>query len=169
MNVRNEQAVDVPAIRRVNELAFGRADEAILVDAVRASGKATVSLVATDGSEVVGHILFSPVTIEAAGGALSIVGLAPMAVLPERQRGGIGSMLVRAGLERCGALGHSAAVVLGHPEYYPRFGFAPASRFGIRSEYAAPDEAFLAIELRPGALDAAAGRARYAEEFGRLP
>ena len=113
---------------------------------------------------MVGHIAFSPVTIEPAGSA---IGLAPMAVLPAHQRRGIGGRLVREGLEQLRAAGHGAVVVLGHPEYYPRFGFTRASRFGLRCELDCPDEAFMALELVPGALANRAGLVRYRRELHR--
>jgi putative acetyltransferase len=147
--VRPEGPDDNDAVYRVSELAFGRRDEADLVDRLRAAGKAIVSLVAADAGRIVGHILFSPVSVKSSGADCSAVGLAPMAVLPNRQRQGIGSFLVRRG-------------------HYGRFGFLPASRFGIRCEYDAPEEAFMVMELRPGALNGCAGTAVYAPEFGGL-
>jgi putative acetyltransferase len=106
--------------------------------------------------------MFSPVLL-AGHSALKIMGLAPMAVLPEHQRTGIGSALVRAGLEACSDLGYGAVVVLGHPEYYPRFGFKPSTRFGIGCEYEVPEEVFMAIELQPGYLATASGKVQYHE------
>lgn len=167
ITVRAEAAADIPAVHRVNELAFGRPDEADLVDALRAAARPYISLVAVDEGQVVGHIFFSPVTLEAADSACAILGLAPMAVLPEYQRRGIGSQLVRAGLEECRRIGCDAVVVLGHPEYYPRFGFIPASRKGLRCEYPVPDEVFMVAELRPDTLSVQ-GLVRYRPEFGRV-
>ena len=152
ITVRAEAAADIPAVHRVNELAFGRPGEADLVDALRAAARPYISLVAAEEGQVVGHIFFSPVTLEAEDSGGAILGLAPMAVLPEHQRLGIGSQLVRAGLEECRRTGCDAVVVLGHPEYYPRFGFVPASRKGLRCEYPVPDEVFMVTELRPHAL-----------------
>lgn len=166
ITIRAERAGDVPAVRRLNELAFGQPEEAALVDALRAAADPHVSLVAADGDQIVGHIFFSPVSIGPDDGAA--MGLAPMAVLPERQRRGVGSMLVRAGLEECRRIGRDAVVVLGHPEYYPRFGFRRASRLGLRCEYAVPDEAFMAVELEPGALAGRRGLVRYRPEFGEV-
>lgn len=166
--IRREMPDDVAAIRLVNERAFGRPAEANLVDALRAHGKATLSLVAEQAAQIVGHILFSPVTLEADGRAVAAVGLAPMAVLPEWQGRGIGSRLVEAGLAECRAAGHARAVVLGHPEFYPRFGFIPASRYGLRSEYDVRDEVFMAMELRDGTLQGCAGLVKYASEFGEM-
>jgi putative acetyltransferase len=165
IHIRPEQPEDVAAIRRVNEQAFNDSAEANLVDLLREHGKVTLSLVAVHDAQVVGHILFSPVVIESAGESFAAIGLAPMAVLPEWQNQGVGSLLVKAGLDECRRQGHSAAVVLGHAGFYPRFGFAPASRFGIRSEYDVADEVFMAIELQPGALAGRGGLVRYQPEF----
>jgi putative acetyltransferase len=119
-------------------------------------------------AEVVGHIFFSPVTVERAPRQALWMGLAPMAVQPERQRRGIGSALVRGGLAACRALGAHGVVVLGHPQYYPRFGFAPAARFGLRSTYSVPDDTFMALELAPGARASVGGLVRYAPAFDEL-
>jgi putative acetyltransferase len=166
--VRPEKPEDFDAIRQVNEKAFGRTAEANLTDALRAHGKALLSLVACEGDKIVGHILFSPVTIEPDRGAFPVAGLAPMSVLPELQKQGIGSLLVRAGLDECRRRNYDCVVVLGHPEYYPRFGFEPASNYSIKSEYDAPDEAFMIIQLREGALTGREGIAKYQPEFNEV-
>lgn len=163
--IRPEGPADIAAVSAVERAAFGRAEEAELVDRLRAAVRPHVSLVAAVGAEVVGHIFFSPVSIAAAPPDLMPMGLAPMAVLPGRQRAGIGGALIRGGLDACRELGARAVVVLGHVEYYPRFGFVPAVRFGLRCEYAVPDEAFMALELRPGALSGVTGLVRYAPQF----
>jgi putative acetyltransferase len=163
--VRPERAGDAADIRACVVRAFGRPAEADLVDALRVVGGVAASLVAVAGARVVGHVLFSPVTIEGAAPDLAPVGLAPVAVLPEVQRRGIGAALIEAGLARCRAAGHGCVVVLGHPAYYPRFGFAPASRFGLRSAYDVPDDTFMALELRTGALLGRGGTVRYRPEF----
>lgn len=167
MQIRLESAADVSAIRAVNLAAFETALEADLVAALRAEAAPLISMVAEDGPAIVGHILFSPVTLDS-DPALQIAGLAPMAVIPARQRQGIGSLLVRQGLEQCRRAGFSACVVLGHAEYYPRFGFAPASRFDLRSEYDVPDDVFMAMELMPGALARTSGTVRYHKVFAGL-
>jgi len=166
--IRPEQPEDNAVIRQINEQAFGQRAEANLVDALRRNEKVTLSLVADDNGRVVGHILFSPVVIDAEGKQLRGVGLAPMAVSPERQNEGIGSRLVEWALRMLGEAGHPFVVVLGHPDFYPRFGFVPASRFGIKSEYDVPDEVFMIAELQPGALGGIAGVARYEPEFHQL-
>jgi putative acetyltransferase len=158
--IRPEQPDDVDGVRHVNRSAFETALEATLVDALRQRASPIVSLVAVSNETVVGHILFSPVT-HSSDAALRIMGLAPMAVVPERQRQGIGSELVRAGLDECRKLDVDAVIVLGHAEYYPRFGFVPASRFGLSSEYDVPDEVFMVLELKAGVL-------RGQEKRGRL-
>ena len=165
MIVRQERPEDVAGIRHVNEQAFGQPAEADLVDLLRARDKVILSLVAAQGDLIVGHILFSPVMIESEGNLFAAAGLAPMAVLPELQKQGIGSQLVKHGLEQCRKTGYECVVVLGHAEYYPRFGFVPASRYGLKCEYDVPDEVFMAIELREGALKGRAGIARYEPEF----
>jgi putative acetyltransferase len=163
--IRPERPEDVAAVSMVERAAFDRTEEADLVDRLRASVRPHVSLVAEVAAEIVGHIFFSPVTIAAASSQLKPMGLAPMAVMPARQRAGIGGALIRAGLGACRELGAGAVVVLGHAEYYPRFGFVPAVRFGLRCEYPVPDEAFMALELVPGALRGVTGLVRYAPEF----
>jgi putative acetyltransferase len=168
MIIRTEKPGDIAAIRQVNVQAFGRAAEADLVDALRRNGKATLSLVAEDDGRIVGHILFSPVTIESGCDQFIGVGLAPMAVLPEMQNRGIGSLLVKHGLERCREDGRPFVVVLGHPEYYPRFGFVPASRFNLKCEYDVADEVFMAMELQNGALGNCAGVVKYQAEFNDI-
>jgi putative acetyltransferase len=164
MLIRLEQPRDVPDIHQVNRQAFGTAIEADLVDALRRQVEPFLSLVATEDSAVVGHILFTPVTAASDPGA-RIMGLAPMAVLPAWQRQGVGAALVRTGLDQCRRLSFDAAVVLGHAGYYPRFGFKPASRFGLTSEYDVPDDVFMAMELTPGALQGRAGVIRYHAAF----
>jgi len=168
ITIRAEKADDFGAVRRVNERAFESDAEATLVDKLRAACRQQVSLVAVEDNRVVGHIFFSPVSIESEDSTSAAMGLAPMAVLPEYQRRGIGSRLVREGLKECQRLGFDVAVVLGHPEYYPRFGFVPASRRGLRCEYDVPKEAFMVAELKPGALGERTGLAKYRPEFAEV-
>ncbi len=164
MRIRREEPSDSPTVRAVNEAAFETSEEADLVDALRKTSHSLVSLVAEVDGEVVGHILFSPVSL-AGNSEVHLMGLGPMAVAPDYQRQGIGSALVREGLRQCIGQSCSAVVVLGHPEYYPRFGFVPASRYGISSEYDVPDEVFMVIELQPGSLQDVSGRVAYNEAF----
>ena len=165
MIIRLEEPADVAAIRCVNEQAFGGSAEANAIDQLRDRGAAMLSLVAVIDDRVVGHLLFTPITIETADRSWPGLGLAPLSVLPEFQRQGIGTALLNAGLEECRRLGHERIIVLGHPAYYPRFGFERASRYGIRFEFAAPDEACLILALRPGALDGVSGVAKYQPEW----
>ena len=168
VDIRPEAAADAAAIRRVNLAAFGGPVEADLVEALRREAEPVISLVAADAGEVVGHVMFSPVTIDDdASGSPPVMGLAPLAVLPDRQRAGIGSALMIAGLDACRRSGVPAVVLVGMPEYYPRFGFVPASRLGLRCEYAVPDDVFMAIELTPGALTRRRGLVRYNAAFPR--
>ena len=165
LTVRAEAPEDRGAVRRVNELAFGGAGEADLVDALRANEPEHVSLVAEEDGRVVGHILFSPVEVESGAGAWGALGLGPMAVLPERQGRGVGSALVREGLEECLRRGREVIFVLGHADYYPRFGFRPAGPLGLTCEFPAPEENFMVAELRAGALAGRGGLVRYRPEF----
>ena len=171
IRVRPETPADLPAIRTVNVAAFGRDGEADLVDCLRASDAWVDgwSLVAVDGSDrVVGHLLLSRVVIEGAGGSTwSVPSLAPMAVLPESQGRGAGSALVRAGIAAADARGEPLIVVLGHPAYYPRFGFVPASGHGITCPYPVPDEVFL-VRLLTADDPAIRGRLRYPACFDAL-
>jgi putative acetyltransferase len=164
--VRREEPGDEAAIRWVNDQAFGQADESRIVDAIRTAGGFLISLVAVEGSTTVGHILFSPVSIATQGRPLRALGLGPVAVAPDVQRQGIGSRLVESGLEECRRLGYQAVVVVGHPEFYPRFGFRPGRAFGLRSEFDVPEDVFMVLELTPGALAGVAGLVRYLPEFG---
>src|SRR5205823_49642 len=166
--IRREEPRDADAVRRVNELAFGEPTEANLVRELTAASASTLSLVAEKDGYVVGHILFSPVTIETPAGQVTAIGLAPMAVLPDQQRKGIGTRLVQEGLAELKRLGHDVVVVVGHPDYYPRFGFKRASQFGLRTEIDCTDESFMTIELRTGALAGRGGMVRYRPEFGAL-
>ena len=162
--IRTEEPRDVDQIRVVNERAFGGPGEAALVDALRGT-PGTLSLVAASGDRIVGHILFSFVRIDGAATTLVMSGLAPMAVLPECQRQGIGSQLVRAGIDACRSAGHDAVVVVGHPDFYPRFGFVLADTKALRYEHEVPREAFMVLELRPAALADTRGVVRYRPEF----
>jgi putative acetyltransferase len=167
MLIRVERHEDAESVRAVNLAAFETSEEADLVDSLRGLAAPVVSLVAEDAGAIVGHILFTPVRL-IDGPNLPMMGLAPMAVMPAKQRQGIGSGLVLEGLERCRRAGAAAIVVVGHAAYYPRFGFEPASRFGIGCEYDVPDDVFLVRELYDGALRGISGTVRYHPAFGKV-
>jgi putative acetyltransferase len=166
ISIRPEQPEDIAPIRAVNERAFGQAEEANIVDRLRQSCSNLLSLVATIDGRIVGHILFSPTTIERAGRMVEGMGLAPMAVLPEYQRQGIGTALVKKGLAALPSRSCRFVIVLGHPEYYPRFGFERASKRGIRCPWeGVSDEAFMILVLDESAMKEVSGVARYRGEF----
>jgi putative acetyltransferase len=166
--VRNEKEDDYPDVRLVNEMAFCRPNEAELVAVLRQAASPLISIVAAADNKVVGHILFSPVTVESDRGQFAALGLAPMAVLPEYQRHGIGSVLIREGLKACRQIGHDIVFVLGHPDYYPRFGFEQAKQRGFRCEYQVRDEAFMVAVLSEGAANGRSGTVKYRPEFGNV-
>jgi len=158
--VRPAAPDDRAAIRAVVVEAFGQSDEADLVEALRADGDALVELAAEEGGRIVGHILFSPMASEPAA---SIAALAPLAVVPSLQCRGIGAALTHAGLEACRAAGVEAVIVLGHPEYYPRFGFSAALAEQVDAPFSGPS--FMALELKEGVL-MTPRTLRYALAFG---
>lgn len=168
--IRQEEPRDVPDVYRLNEAAFKQPDEAELVNALRTNAQAFIpelSLVADVDRRVVGHVLFTRCWIDhAAGRSMESLALAPMAVLPEFQKQGIGDRLVRAGLDRARSLGFGSVIVLGHARYYPRFGFTPAEEWNIRPPFEVPADHYMALELVPDALASVAGTVRYAQEFG---
>jgi putative acetyltransferase len=164
MLIRAEEQRDWVAAHAVNVSAFGRSAEASLVDALRDQVQTIVSLIAEDNGAIVGHIMFTPVCLSGHS-ALKIMGLAPLAVAPEHQRKGVGSALVRAGLEQCTRLGFGAVVVLGHPDYYHRFGFSSSAPFGIGCEYPVAEGAFMVTELQAGFLGGASGTIKYHTAF----
>ena len=165
LTIRRETPEDIDSIHYVNEQAFGQKGEAELVEKLRNRAALTLSLVAVQKSEIVGHILFSPVTMESESSSFEAITLAPMAVLPAYQRKGIGSQMVQVGLEECRRLGHEIVVVVGHPDYYPRFGFVPAKPKGISCEFEVPNEAWMVLELREGALAGRKGTVKFQPEF----
>lgn len=162
---RAEAPEDYQTVGYIITAAFGRGDEADLVDALRRRNAVLCSLVAIVEGQTVGHILFTPATIESPGKTIEVAALGPLAVMPAFQRRGIGTALTMSGLEHCRAMGYGIAIVLGHPDYYPRFGFRPSHLCGIRWEHEAPPEAFMVAELIPGALEGIKGVASYQPEF----
>jgi putative acetyltransferase len=168
ITIRPERPEDASQVRLINELAFGQPVEADLVEKLRHACTDALSLVAEDDA-IVGHVLFTPVVIETAGRRVLGMGLAPMAVLPERQRQGIGSQLVRRGLDILAERGCPFVVVVGHPEYYPRFGFEPCSLHGLASQWeGVPDAAFMVLILDVNAMAGVRGVAKYRDEFNEV-
>jgi putative acetyltransferase len=185
--VRPELPADREGVLEVNRAAFGSDAEGRLVDALRAAGHVRLSLVAEELSEgvsprfasqaapmgdrplpgrIVGHVLFSALEIVDPAGTLPALALGPMAVAPARQRSGIGTQLIRRGLDDCRAAGHRIAIVVGHPEYYPRFGFSADLARPLASPYAG--DAWMALELTPGALAGVTGTVRYPAEWSAV-
>ena len=164
--VRCEESGDEADIRDVTERAFGAVAEARLVDALRGCER-SLSFVAIDDGRIVGHILFTPIATESPTAA-RIAGLAPLSVHPDYQRKGIGSRLVRAGLDESRRHGYSAIVVVGHPAFYPRFGFVPAHTKGLRCEYPVRPEVFMVAELEADGLKGVSGLVRYRSEFSEV-
>ncbi|MEJ2595236.1 MAG: N-acetyltransferase [bacterium] len=168
--LRKENNSDYADIVRVNDLAFGRKAEGNLVNALRKTDLyiPDLSIVAETDSQVVGHILFYPVFIHDKGKKFATLTLAPMSVLPDFQKKSIGKLLVLYGLQVAHDLNHSSVVVLGHPSYYPKFGFQPASKWNIKSPFPAPNEAFMARELKKGGLQNVSGKVEFPEAFAAL-
>jgi putative acetyltransferase len=164
LRIRRERRSDVSDIRRVNESAFNGPAEACLVELLRDANKAIVSLVATLDDKVVGHIMFSPITIESNPKRAGGLGLAPLAVLPKHQGRGIGTNLVTRGVQECKKEGYDILVVLGAERFYTRFGFRRASIYNLKNEYNA-DENFMALELKVDALRSVSGLVKYESEF----
>jgi predicted N-acetyltransferase YhbS len=154
----------------INDMAFGRELEGILVEKLRKNKKfiKELSLVACMGNEIVGHILFFPITIKTNDSEIISLALAPMSVIPELQGLGIGSELIKKGLEKAKKSGFNSVIVLGHDTYYPRFGFKPASEFNIKAPFDAPNNSFMALELVTNALYNLSGTVEYPNEFNEV-
>ena len=168
IHIRPEKTEDIASIDEITRLAFEGEYAVTLIKAIRNSDYfiPELSLVALDDThQIVGHILFSPITIESPGQSVDALTLAPMTVVPAWQNRGIGTLLVQYGLEKCKKLGYTIVIVIGHPEYYPRFGFTPARRCGLEVPFEVPDEAFMAYELVPGALKNVRGMVKYSPAF----
>jgi len=164
IEIREERPEDVAAIRDVNNWAFGQDQESNIVDALRSNGTASLSLVAIVDGRIVGHIMYSPVFV----GEVKGVGLGPMAVVPEHQRQGIGSQLIQTGNRALDDAGCPFIVVVGHPGYYPRFGFKPGSTYAITCEWDVPDDVFMVLVLDHAKMQGVSGRATYGPEFSTI-
>jgi len=165
IEIREERSDDVPAVRDLNRRAFGQDQESNIVDALRANGAALLSLVATLNDQVVGHIMYSPVSIE---GNVTGAALGPMALLPEHQRQGIGSKLIETGNQKLKDAGYPFITVVGHADYYPRFGFRPAGEHGIKCEWDVPDDVFMLLVLDEAKTEGVSGLAKYRHEFSSV-
>ena len=165
MIIRRETPEDAVAITNVNDAAFGQKVEGELVARLRERGALVLSLVAIEDDRIVGHIAFSPVEVETSHSRFKAIALGPMSVLPAYQRRGIGSKLVRAGIEEIRKLGHEMVFLVGHQDYYPRFGFVPAKPKNFVCEFAVPNEAWMVLELREGVLEGRWGLVRFQPEF----
>ena len=166
IEIRFERPEDIDEVRLLNTKAFGQPIEGRIVDKLRKSCKRILSLVAISNNEIIGHIMFSPVTIESQEGVIEGMGLAPMAVLPELQNQGIGSKLIEEGLRIIRNTSCPFVVVLGHETYYPRFGFQRASNYGLKSQWEGiPDEAFMVMILHNSVMKGVSGIVRYRNEF----
>ncbi len=170
VRIRKETESDFGKVKELLDQAFGQAGEGKLVEKLRENPEfiPELSLVAEFNKEVVGYILFFPIRIKSDKKELRSLALAPMAVLPRHQRSGVGKRLVTEGLARAKEFGHRSVVVLGHPQYYPRFGFMPASRWKIKAPFEVPDDAFLALEMGEGGLGKSGGLVEYPAEFSGL-
>ena len=165
IEIREERPDDIAAVRELNRRAFGQDQEGNIVDALMANGAALLSLVATLNDRVVGHIMYSPVSID---GKVRGAALGPMAVIPERQRQGIGSKLIEAGNQKLKDAGCPFIIVVGHADYYPRFGFRPASEHGIKCEWDVPDDVFMLLVLDQAKMEGVSGLAKYRHEFSSI-
>lgn len=163
--VRDESPGDGARIHAVHARAFPTDLEARLVDALRDAGAVVISRVAVIAGAIVGHVLLSPVRPERGGSTASVLGLAPIGVVPEYQRQGVGSMLMRSALDRARARRVGAVVLVGEPDYYARFGFVAAKRYGLRCKWPGTDEAFMVLELVSGALAGSSGLVNYHDLF----
>ena len=163
--IREERPDDAAAVREVNKLAFGEDQESTIVDALRTNGGALLSLVATVNGQVTGHIMYSPVTV---AGNVKGAALGPMAVLPEHRRQRIGTKLIEAGNRKIKDAGYPFIIVVGHAEYYPRFGFRLASEYGLKCEWDVPDDVFMVLILDQAKMQGVSGLAKYRDEFSTV-
>jgi len=167
IKIRNEQKNDYNQIRKINDLAFGQENEGKMIESLRKTSdyNASLSLVAEIKEKIVGHILFYPVKIKNEKEEYTVLSLAPIAVHPEYQSKGIGSKLVKTGLQIAKENNFDIVIVVGHPKYYPRFGFKPAGNWGIKHPFDVPNDVFLALELKDNALKNCRGKVEYPKEY----
>jgi len=165
IEIREERPADVAAVREVNRRAFEQERESNIVDALRANGGALLSLVATIHDQVIGHVMYSRVSV---GDMVNGAALGPMAVLPEHQRQGIGTRLIDTGNQKIKDAGYPFIIVVGHADYYPRFGFRPAGKYGIKCEWDVPEEVFMVLMLDAAKMQGVAGLAKYRDEFSTI-
>ncbi len=165
MTIREEREDDSRAVLELNRTVFRGDYEAGLIEGLRAEQQVVVSLVAVEADEVVGHVLFSPLWVKVEERDMNAVALAPLVVCATRQRQGIGSRLVTEGLAQVKSKGVEAVFVLGHVEYYPRFGFSPTLAQKLTSPFQGKPQ-FMALELVPGCLSGEGGSVKYPEAFG---
>lgn len=166
--IRPEIAADRQGIRELVTAAFDSANEADLADALRDDGALAVSLTAVQGGAIIGYIGFSRIRITGQGGTTTALALAPVAVHPEHQRKGIGAELIRTGLNRAREVGFDVVVVVGHADYYPRFGFKSARSHGVHCPFDVPDSAWMLVELAPGSVSRHAGMVDYHAAFSKV-
>jgi putative acetyltransferase len=166
LSIRREKPGDEHAVYMVNLRAFGRDSEPKIVDVLRKNCPEGISMVAEQDGRIIGHILFTPARIEGEEKGIPGMGLGPMAVFPECQGKGAGSALIRAGLAVVRRTGSLFVAVVGHPRFYPKFGFVPASRYGVRCPYeGVPDDAFMVHAFDPQAFRGVHGIVRMRPEF----
>jgi len=167
VSIRDERKNDYDEIKKINDLAFGQENEGKMVEVLRKTldYNPELSLVAEIKNKIVGYILFYPIKIKNKKGEFTVLSLAPMAVHPEYQNKGIGSKLVKSGIEIARGNGFGAVIVVGHPKYYPRFGFSHASKWGLKLPFDSPDDLFLALELKENYLKSCSGKVEYPKEY----
>lgn len=165
--IRAEGSRDFERVRNVIHEAFGRDVEALLVDRLRGSARyiPELALVAETDEEVIGHILLTRATLDELPDERRMLVLGPIGVLPEYQRRGVGRTLIGVALRRAKELGYRGVALIGHPTYYPRFGFLPGSRFGLRTTYDVPNDVFMALALTEGSLEGISGLLHFPAEF----
>ena len=170
ITIRPETLQDYKIIYQLNKQAFERDNEAKLVNNLRESSSfiPDLSLVAELENQIIGHILFVKIQIKNSSQETESLALAPMAVHPDFQKKGFGGRLILEGLKRIAALGFKSVIVLGHEHYYPKFGFEPAEKWGIKAPIEVPSEVFMALELVPDGLNGVSGVVEYPKEFEKV-